>query len=118
MDEINELKRKLGAAVLAARERLGMTQAEVAAQVGIAPAVYGRIERGQMLPSVPTLRQICVALHVPADVLMAFDPVERTTEPSVREEDPPELRRLANALRGLSPASIRVLTAIASVINR
>lgn len=45
----------LGRAVRAARMRVGLTQVELAESIGTAPEVYGRLERGKMLPSVPTL---------------------------------------------------------------
>ncbi|WP_233610342.1 helix-turn-helix transcriptional regulator, partial [Corallococcus sp. AB049A] len=54
-----QLERKLavsvGAAARAARLKAGLTQADVADRVGIASEVYGRLERGKMMPSVPTL---------------------------------------------------------------
>ncbi|MGZ3460668.1 MAG: helix-turn-helix domain-containing protein, partial [Archangium sp.] len=56
MDE--ELQRNLGEVARAARERLGLTQAQVAQRVGLAHGVYGRIERGDMMPSVPSLRRL------------------------------------------------------------
>jgi DNA-binding XRE family transcriptional regulator len=49
-----ELMKTVGQAAREARERLEMNQAEVARAAGISPVVYGRIERGQMLPAVPT----------------------------------------------------------------
>jgi transcriptional regulator with XRE-family HTH domain len=118
-DEINELRRILGTALAAARKRAGLTQAEVAVRVGIAAAVYGRIERGHMLPSVPTLCQLCVALDIPANVLMGLHPEEMKAVTSLEEPgDTPELRRFASTLRTLSPASLRALSALASVIAR
>ena len=119
MDDVNELRRILAAALSAARERTGLTQAEVASRVGIAAPVYGRIERGHMLPSVPTLRQLCVALDIPANVLIGLNPEEMKVAASRAEVgDSPELRRFANALRTLSPASLRALSALASVIAK
>lgn len=119
MDDINELRRIVGAALSAARERTGLTQAEVASRVGIAAAVYGRIERGHMLPSVPTLRQLCLALDISANVLIGLNPEEMKVAASLEAGgDSPELRRFANALRTLSPASLRALSALVSVIAK
>lgn len=118
MDDINELRRILGIAVMAARERSGFTQAEVASRVGISTAVYGRIERGHMLPSVPTLHRLCIVLDISARVLMGLDSEEmKEGSPMVGASDSPELRRLANALRKLSPASLRAMSALVSVIS-
>jgi transcriptional regulator with XRE-family HTH domain len=118
MDDINELRRILGTALVAARERAGLTQAEVASRVGIATAVYGRIERRNMLPSVPTLRQLCLALNIPANELMGLSPEELSAASSLEKQgDTPELRRFASTLRTLSPASLRALTALATVFR-
>jgi transcriptional regulator with XRE-family HTH domain len=62
MDE--KLRLALGDAARAARLRLGLTQAEVSKKVRLKPGVYGRVERGAMVPSVPTLRRICETLSV------------------------------------------------------
>lgn len=45
------------------RNALKFTQADVARAVGIAPDVYGRMERGTMLPSVTTLWLVAAKLH-------------------------------------------------------
>lgn len=118
MDDIEELRRIVGTALVAARERAGLTQAEVASRVGIATAVYGRIERRHMLPSVPTLRQLCLALDISANVLMGLGPEELNAAVPLEEQgDTPELRRFASLLRTLSPASLRALTALATVFK-
>jgi DNA-binding XRE family transcriptional regulator len=52
MDE--NLQRLLGESARAARLQLGLTQAEVAKKVRLKSGVYGRVERGMMMPSVPT----------------------------------------------------------------
>jgi transcriptional regulator with XRE-family HTH domain len=72
MDE--ELQRTLGEVARAARERLGLTQAQVAQKVGLVPGVYGRIERGDMMPSVPSLRRISIVLGISSDALMGVSP--------------------------------------------
>ena len=59
-----KLARHLGKTARAARLLAKLTQADVAERVGIATEVYGRLERGAMLPSAPTLRKLCSAdLH-------------------------------------------------------
>jgi transcriptional regulator with XRE-family HTH domain len=66
----DDLRRSIGIAARAARMSLRMTQAEVANAVDVVPEVYGRIERGMLMPSVPTLVAIAKALRVsPADLL-------------------------------------------------
>ena len=119
MDDLDKLKHLLGTGLLTARERLGLTQAEAASRVGIAHAVYGRIERGQMLPSVPTLFRLCTELEVSANVLLGIDSAEpiAVTEPRP-PGDPPELRRLASLLRTLSPGALRTMSALAAAIRK
>ena len=46
----------LGGAAREARQRLGLTQGDVAERMGMAMEVYSRMERGKVLPSVSTLR--------------------------------------------------------------
>jgi transcriptional regulator with XRE-family HTH domain len=118
MDDIEKLKRTIGTALLGARERAGLTQADVASMVGLASAVYGRIERGHMLPSVPTLHRLCVALSISANVLLGFgSEVPPLSIPILNTPaDPPELRRLASILPSLSPGALRTLAALASAI--
>jgi transcriptional regulator with XRE-family HTH domain len=70
MDE--KLRHALGDAAQAARPRLGLTQAEVAKKVLLKSGVDGRVERGAMVPSVPTLRRICETLGISSDVLLSL----------------------------------------------
>lgn len=118
MDDLDKLKRHLGAAFLVARERAGLTQAEVSSQVGVVPAVYGRIERGGMMPSVPTLYRICVTLGLSANSVLGLGteplPLLSPTSPAAQEEDSPELRRLARLLPALTPEALRCMSAIAT----
>ncbi|MFY0524919.1 helix-turn-helix domain-containing protein [Archangium gephyra] len=99
MDE--KLQHLLGEAARAARLRLGLTQAEVAGKVDLDPAVYGRVERGHMMPSVPSLRRICVALGISADALLSLGRQE--------SEEPPELSRIIHILHGWPPERLALL---------
>lgn len=96
----------LGAAAHSARVRAELTQAEVARRVGIQMEVYGRIERGEMFPSVPTLRRLCVALEIGSDELLGL---------GSRESQ--ELRRLVSAAHGLKASQIRLLNRLAASLN-
>lgn len=111
----------IGASVRAARQRLDLTQADVAERVGIATEVYGRLERGHMLPSVKTLRRLCLVLNCSSDVLLGVASAEK---PVVVAEDPPEygerpeVRRVLRALRRLEPAQLRLISQVAGAIHR
>jgi transcriptional regulator with XRE-family HTH domain len=94
--------------------RAGLTQAEIAASVGIAPEVFGRMERGKMLPSVPTLFRLCVALRSGPHELMGFAPVA-SLPPTAQLEVPPELaqapemRRLLHLLGRLQGLQLKLI---------
>jgi transcriptional regulator with XRE-family HTH domain len=111
----------IGASVRAARQRLDLTQADVAERVGIATEVYGRLERGHMLPSVKTLRRLCLVLNCSSDVLLGVASAEK---PVTVAEDPPEygerpeVRRVLRALRRLDPAQLRLISQVAGAIHR
>ncbi|MFL5345662.1 MAG: helix-turn-helix transcriptional regulator [Hyalangium sp.] len=98
----------------AARMRAGFTQADLAASIGKAPEVYGRLERGKMLPSVPTLFRLCVALRSGPHELMGFAPVGSLPD-VVRSEVPPELtdtpemRRLLRLLGRLQGLQVKLI---------
>lgn len=104
----------LGRALRAARMRAGLTQAEIAASVGIAPEVFGRMERGKMLPSVPTLFRLCVALRSGPHELMGFAPVASLPQAAQLEVPPelaptPEMRRLLRLLGRLQGLQLKLI---------
>ncbi|WP_434345691.1 helix-turn-helix transcriptional regulator [Myxococcus virescens] len=60
----------VGGTLRAARLRAGLKQTEVAHLIKISPVVYSRMERGRVLPSLPTLYRLCTALRTtPNEVL-------------------------------------------------
>ena len=104
----------LGRAVRAARMRAGLTQVELAESIGTATEVYGRLERGKMLPSVPTLFRLCVALRSGPHELMGFAPVGSLPEAAPLEVPPelahtPEMRRLLRLLGRLPGLQLRLI---------
>lgn len=104
MDE--KLRHALGDAARAARLRLGLTQAEVAKRVRLKSGVYGRVERGAMVPSVPTLRRICETLSISSDVLLSLGAQARkeaAPAPPPRTGEHPELSRIIHILQGWPP---------------
>lgn len=79
---LRDLKKKLGGNMLAARRRVGLTQAEVARGVNMATEVYGRMERGLMLPSLPTLVRLGLTLEAePSELLGRVDTVPAAAQP-------------------------------------
>jgi transcriptional regulator with XRE-family HTH domain len=100
----------LRAAAVAARKRESLTQAEVARRVGVKLEVYGRIERGEVFPSVPLLRRLCVTLKIPSDALLGLEGLLEE-EPLPRKAQ--GLKRLMVAADGLSGSQLRVLQRLA-----
>lgn len=110
----------LGRAARLARSRAGLTQQDVAEGVGIVPDVYGRIERGLALPSVPTLFRLCVTLHRGPHELMGFAPLRglpgraswaREVPPALAET--PEMRRLLRLLGRLTRLQLKLMARVA-----
>ncbi len=112
---VGELARK-------ARLRAGLTQADVAERMGLATEVYGRLERGLMLPSVPSLRRLCVVLRIPSDVLLGINSGEVASwvvESSPPEYDEsPELRRLMRTLRKLDASQLKLIALVTAALQR
>jgi transcriptional regulator with XRE-family HTH domain len=113
-----ELAKKIGAAARIARKARGWSQADAAERIGISLEFYARIERGQTLPSTPTLVAMGQALDVSLDVLTGR---VRGREPAARPrptvEESPEMRLLLRRLRRAKPKTIRLLNLIAAALE-
>ncbi|WP_309894432.1 helix-turn-helix transcriptional regulator [Archangium sp.] len=90
------LQKTIGEAARTAREGLGLTQAQVAQKAGMSAQVYGRIERGGMMPSVPSLRRMAGALGISPAVLLEMSPRE---VPATDKDLSPETRKVVGLLR-------------------
>jgi transcriptional regulator with XRE-family HTH domain len=113
------LARHIGAVSREARLRARMTQEQVAERVEIVAEVYGRLERGVMLPSLPTLMRLCRALALDANSLLGFSCSHRPSWLQVEtspDTEAPALRRLLRTARRLKPAQLRALGQVASVL--
>jgi transcriptional regulator with XRE-family HTH domain len=100
-----------------------LTQAEVADGIRIATEVYGRMERGRMLPSVPTLLRMCITLRCRPDELMGFSPEPSPQAGPYRAgklpeglEDSPDVRRLLRHLKRLDPRKLKLLTEVTAAV--
>ena len=116
-----KLAKAMGDTARSARQRDELTQADVAERIGVATEVYGRLERGMLMPSVPTLRRLCVALRMPADTLLALGTSHapswaQESGPPVQED--PLIRRLLRHVRKLTPHQLRALSLVAAVLRR
>ena len=117
-----KLAANVGEIAREARLRAGLTQADVAERVGLATEVYGRLERGRMLPSVPSLRRLCIALRMPSDTFLGLNSGEVPTwvaENSPPEyEESPEFRRLMRTLRKLDGSQLKLIGLVASALQK
>jgi transcriptional regulator with XRE-family HTH domain len=80
-----QLARTIGNALRTARIRLELTQQDVAEAIDINVLIYGRMERGKLLPSVPTLCKLCVVLQASSDELLGFTPPGLRPGPTTHE---------------------------------
>ncbi|HZI02372.1 MAG TPA: helix-turn-helix transcriptional regulator [Archangium sp.] len=113
------LARHLGRVAREARQKAGLTQEEAAERIRLATEVYGRLERGNMLPSLPTLLRLCRVLGLDANPLLGFSasqPPAWLTLEAPAEDQPPELRRLLRTVRQLKPCQLTALSSAASAM--
>ncbi|HEX8436842.1 helix-turn-helix transcriptional regulator [Archangium sp.] len=114
-----KLARHLGEGARAARKGAELTQADVAERIGVATEVYGRMERGGLLPRLPTFRRLCRVLGVDANVLLGL--TTSATDPGL---DPPErlpeeplaVRRLVRLMRAMNGRQLVALARVAQVL--
>lgn len=110
------LARHVGAAAREARARAGLTQAEVAERAELATEVYARLERGHMLPSVPSLLRLCRALGVDANSLLGLvsdTPPRWLAKAAPPSDERPSHRRLLRSVRRLGAKQVDALTHVA-----
>jgi transcriptional regulator with XRE-family HTH domain len=114
-----KLARHLGAVAREARRKAGLTQEEAAEHMGLVTEVYGRLERGHMLPSLPTLLRLCRALALDANPLLGFSssrPPPWLEREARAEKEPPAVRRLLRTARQLTPRQLTALRFVASAM--
>jgi transcriptional regulator with XRE-family HTH domain len=113
------MNRHLGEVARTARVRLGLTQVQVAQRIRLSPEVYGRIERGQMTPSLPALSRMCQVLELEPNALLGFN---STTPPvwlrSVAEHPRRRvaLEELSRTVERLSRRQLRALSGLARAL--
>ncbi|AYD00640.1 transcriptional regulator [Neorhizobium sp. NCHU2750] len=72
---LTDLEKRIGEALRQARDKTGLTHADVAPMLGLHPQVYGRYERGESKLNVSRLIQLSELLNFsPLDVLLAAAP--------------------------------------------
>lgn len=121
-ETVSKLARSIGTAARQARTALELTQEDAAERLGVSVDFYARIERGNSLPSVPTLARMVAVLGVSADALLgriAFEPgAAAAWSAAASPTDPPEVRRVSRMLRRASPGAIRVVATLLRELER
>lgn len=75
---ISAFKKALASNVRDARKRMGWTQAEMAARIDMPKDMYGRMERGTLLPTLDSFVAICCVLGEMSDTLLGLPPPRRS----------------------------------------
>ncbi len=91
----------------------------MADRVGVATEVYGRMERGNLTPSVPTLRKLCVVLRLNASAALGLEAGEAMAwlqEPEFTPEESPQMRRLMRTLRQLDGKQLTAVGYVARTL--
>lgn len=118
--ERDPLSVQIGSAARKARLRLQLSQEDVAERVGVATEVYGRLERGELRPSTPTLVKLSRALGVSADILLGLShesaPTSETSEVAADPALSAEFRRLRRTLRTLDRLQLSTFRRMAGVL--
>ncbi|WP_428264235.1 helix-turn-helix domain-containing protein [Haliangium sp.] len=117
-----ELAKSIGSAARRARMALELTQEDAAERINVSVEFYARIERGNSLPSVPTLARIVAVLGVSADALLGRVPFVAGAMPAWMQaappSEPPEVRRVVRMLRRASPGTLRLVSLLLKEIDR
>jgi len=98
----------IGARIKAARERAGMTQEDLAAELDMSPTHISVLERGRKAPKLETLVNIANTLHVSTDMLLqdvvvcATDGLASELSLAITKLKPKEQERIINAIRALT----------------
>lgn len=72
MDKKTDTTVKIGENIKQARQKLGLTQAEVATKADLHVNYYARVERGEATATVETLQKIASVLEVTASEILPF----------------------------------------------
>lgn len=118
--------RILPGALKAARQRAGLTQADVGRSAHIASEVYGRMERGGLLPSLPVFLLLCEVLEVEPNELLgrasmegsALRPEGAMASLLAQLPDSIDMRRLLRRMSRATPREFRILREVSALFIR
>lgn len=90
---LDNLPATLGFALRRARERVGLTPAEIAGLVHVSPADYERFEHGEELPRLQTFCLLSVVLGTSMDELLGLSGMVPSAEESAKRPRPDDDER-------------------------
>lgn len=97
----------IGARIKTARERAGLTQEDLAAELEMSPTHISVLERGVKAPKLETLVKIANTLHVSSDVLLqdvvlyAADGIASELSSAISRLPKRDQEKILNAVRAL-----------------
>ena len=100
----------LGARIAALRRSRGMSQEQLARQLGVSPSAVGMYEQGRREPAAATLVTLAKCFQVSTDYLLTGRP-NQTEEKALRELMESRLARDDTHPDGFSPRELAVLLA-------
>jgi transcriptional regulator with XRE-family HTH domain len=101
----------IGRALRAAREKVGLTQAQLAETIGVTNETISRVERGAYEPAFSTMVALAQALNFRIDSMAAG-----VLAGEVSVSTSPLVRRLAERASQLEPEAIQVLIRLAELL--
>ena len=106
----------IGRNIKAARERLNLSQAQVAEMLDLSVRFYGKIERGQERPPLERIAQISEKLSVPIEALFSgsLPYMDYTNRPPTDDTE----KVVAQILHGCTKGQRDVILKLASEISR
>lgn len=81
------------------RENAGLSQKQLAAQIGLSKATVSQYENQGRIPSPASVIKIAAVLHVSTDYLFGIDETERADLTGLTEEDIEIINRLIRSMR-------------------
>lgn len=91
-----DLEKRIGASVAAAREKAGLSQAELAERVSLHETSLSNIERGEKLPTIRTLLKLADALGQPVHNLLPVGAASPLPRKRIKREA--EVKELVGAM--------------------
>ncbi len=101
-DTDNALAQVLGQNIAKYRSQMGLTQAQLSEQIGVSVAFISRVERGEKMMKIATLRSMAQALHVSCDALLSPEGPSAHTENilcMLSQQSPQSLPKLERLIR-------------------